>query len=576
MLPGDDSAQRIALEEIVEAFESAWQSGPRPRVEDFLEGDRVSRQVLLWELVHADLDHRLRAGETARVEDYMQRFAEIAANPERLAELIIAEFRHRKHLKQQANVDEYRERFPHLFSQCQEQLFETATAANETPSPLTSQMARPEGLPERVGRYRVEQEIDRGGMGVVVRVRDEQFDRPLALKVVQARYRGDTELEERFVREAKLTGQIQHPGVPPVQEMGQLPDGRPFFIMKLVKGSSLQELLDKSPAPKPASLVGMFRSISETLAYAHSRRVLHRDLKPGNVMVGAFGEVQVMDWGLAKVLTEGGQLPAASEAAAPETVFRQTPISSGETKGGLGTPAYMAPEQARGEALGFQCDVFGLGGILCAILTGKPPFAGSTWEDNRRRAMKGDLADAFRRLDSSGEDGDLIQLAKRCLAPEPSDRPKNAHEVAVAVAEYESTVRERLRQAELERARAEVQAAEEQKRRLVERQKRRTVLMAAGTVFVILLTGAAALGWFSIKEYEAEQSAEKRLQQLVNVYGLVREIFHDLDPDETQADGDLLRALLRSRLDLVAEKLDEEVVGDTLIVASLQDTLGAT
>jgi serine/threonine protein kinase len=154
-----------------------------------------------------------------------------------------------------------------------------------------------------IGGYRIEGEIARGGMGIVLRAHDERFQRSLAVKVLQEKYRGNAEVARRFLEEAQVMGQLQHPGIPPVYDLGALPDGRPFFALKLIKGRTLAELLHERPHPAHdlARWVALFGQVCQAVAYAHSRGILHRDLKPSNVMVGAFGEVQVMDWGLAKV-----------------------------------------------------------------------------------------------------------------------------------------------------------------------------------------------------------------------------------------------------------------------------------
>src|SRR5262249_9144964 len=161
------------------------------------------------------------------------------------------------------------------------------------------------------GRYELREEIGRGGMGAVFRAHDPNLNRSLAVKVLLEKHRGLLEWEGRFLEEAQITGQLQHPGVPPVYEVGSLEDGRPFFAMKLVKGQTLDALLRPSQdraADRP-HLLTVFGQVCQALAYAHSRGVLHRDLKPANIMVGAFGEVQVMDWGLAKVLNSGRPAP---------------------------------------------------------------------------------------------------------------------------------------------------------------------------------------------------------------------------------------------------------------------------
>ena len=233
--------------------------------------------------------------------------------------------------------------------------------------------------------------------------------------------------------------------------------------MKLVKGQTLAELLHarSCPAADRPRLLSIFESIAQTMAYAHVRGVIHRDLKPSNVMVGSFGEVQVMDWGLAKVTPQGGV--AADKAAQtpepeiPVSVIRTARSGSdadvSQAGSVLGTPAYMPPEQARGEveAVDERADVFGLGAILCEILTGKPAFTARSARETLRKACRGELAEAFERLEDCGAEAELIALAKNCLAAEREDRPRTAQQVAERITAYLTGVQERLRQTELAR-----------------------------------------------------------------------------------------------------------------------------
>ncbi len=227
-------------------------------------------------------------------------------------------------------------------------------------------------------------------------------------------------------------------------------------------------------------------------------------------MVGAFGEVLVMDWGLAKVLahrTEDG-----ADEASPDAVEKD--FGSAVTLPGtiVGTPAYMAPEQLRGERdqLDARADVFGLGAILCEILTGEPPFDRTSTPESRLQAAEAGLSLARQRLDACAADPDLVALAKSCLAAEPADRPRDAVAVAEAVSAYRNGVQERLRVAELARVAAETKAAEERTRR------RLTIALAACVVGTILLVGG---GWI----WMAQQRTHRRTATATAVNGALEQ-----------------------------------------------------
>jgi hypothetical protein len=262
-----------------------------------------------------------------------------------------------------------------------------------------------------------------GGMGEVYRYGDDALRRDLAIKVLKAELRGNIDAEERFLREAHLTGALQHPGIVPVHNLGKLADG----------------------------------------------------------------EVQVMDWGLAKELSRAEPAATGGPADDEETVARAEEAEGLSRAGAaLGTPSYMPPEQAAGDwdIVDERADVFALGAVLCQVLTGRPPYHGADRDDLLRRARRGDLAGALGRC---GADAALVQLCRECLAPEREGRPRHAGVLAERLASYQAEVRERLRQAELERARAEVQALEERKRRRL----RAALALAA----LLLLSGGALVWW---------------------------------------------------------------------------------
>jgi WD40 repeat protein len=222
-------------------------------------------------------------------------------------------------------------------------------------------------------RYQFIAEHGRGGLGRVMRTRDKDLGREVAIKEI---LNPGGLSEARFVREAMITARLEHPGIVPVHDAGRWPDGTPFYSMKLVEGRPLKELIaEKKTLETRLGLLPYVLAVAETIAYAHSRRIIHRDLKPSNVIVGAFGETIVIDWGLAKDLDE--QRAFADFIGDP---YRRLSDQSDATVAGqvLGTPAYMPPEQARGAEVDERADIYAVGAILYHVLTGRPPFKGST------------------------------------------------------------------------------------------------------------------------------------------------------------------------------------------------------
>jgi len=223
-------------------------------------------------------------------------------------------------------------------------------------------------------RYVFERNLGEGGMGVVKLLHDRQIGRRVAVKLMRGQ--GGRDEQARFVREARVQGQLEHPAVVPVYDLGVDPDGRCFFSMKRVNGATLEEVLAELRAGSEEArrtwserrLLSAFSSICLAVEFAHRRGVVHRDLKPGNVMLGGFGEVYVLDWGLSKVAGLP-ELPPAASVALPHD-------AGSETLDGavLGTPGYMSPEQARGERdVDARADVFALGAVVFECLAGDPP-----------------------------------------------------------------------------------------------------------------------------------------------------------------------------------------------------------
>ncbi len=275
--------------------------------------------------------------------------------------------------------------------------------------------------------YAVAGELARGGLGRILRARDRRLDRPVALKET---LHGGPDLAARFVREALVTARLQHPAIVPVYEAGRWPTGEPFYAMKLVTGRPLDAVIGESATiDARLALLPNVIAVCDALAYAHQQRIIHRDLKPQNVLVGSFGETVVIDWGLAKDLADG-----TAEAAGP---FR-TAAAPGETAVGavMGTPAFMPPEQARGEPADERADVYALGAILYHVLAGDPPYTGKSSQE---------IIDAVVReppvaLDARqpGVPADLAAIVAKAMARAPADRYPTAAEMATELRRFQT------------------------------------------------------------------------------------------------------------------------------------------
>ena len=460
------------------------------------------------------------------------------------------------------------------FPGCPVELFEDMVAMPELPeSPVSSSL-----LPDR---YQMTERIGVGGIGEVWRVFDKRMKRPLAVKMLRPEHGNNPAAVHRLQQEAILTGSLQHPGVPPVYDHGILANGTPFFSMKLVDGKTLAELLDSGTVDS-SFLINVFEQIAQTLAYSHARHVVHRDIKPQNVMVGEFGEVQLMDWGMAKSLeksTLAGNQHTSSAAvniggieSVTETAVNSVDSSLRSfglnTRDGdvIGTPAYMSPEQARGDVASIdqRSDVFSLGALLFEILTGERIYGDKSAQDVLASAAKGELLEVGIRLQDDKIDEELRRLCQHCLQVKAQDRPASAGIVAAAIATHQANFQNRLKQVEIERRSALVQGQEQRKRL-------RWIVGLSSLVAVVSMVGAVAFAWQWNKAFASAATAEQEVKTRTDINDfLILDFLQQANPFEV-ADPDLK---VREVLDRAAERIEQRFSDRPQIEAEIRMQIG--
>ncbi|MBC7978723.1 MAG: serine/threonine protein kinase, partial [Myxococcales bacterium] len=316
----------------------------------------------------------------------------------------------------------------HLTTQVTELATVDATGPGDLTARITPPRSRRPGPPRTAlttprdpERYEILAEHGRGGLGRVSRAHDQDLGRDVAIKEMLSR---DHAAEARFLREALITARLEHPGIVPVHEAGRWPDGTPFYAMKLVSGRPLSELIaERTTALARLGLLHHVTAVADAIAYAHNRSIIHRDLKPANVIVGDFGETIVIDWGLAKDLSAS---EPADEDRGPYRTSQSTELTSAGAI--LGTPAYMAPEQLRGEPADQRADVFAIGTMLCELCSTLRP---SLIEPALRH----------RTLRRAGIDEDLVVIVDKALEPDPRRRYPDAGALAADLKAFTSGAR---------------------------------------------------------------------------------------------------------------------------------------
>ncbi len=449
----------LVIEQFVADFERSWSTDHPLDIAAFVPNELTEslRQRLLWELVEADLELSIKSGTAARVEDYLARFPSLRRDAARLADFVGSEYRLRARREPALDSREYERRFPEIAEQVLaqgtrlEKCLPASSATDEQPARGTADPTEPTP-PDSIGyrthvsgRFRLIRPHDEGGLGKVWLAYDDELKREVALKEIRSRFADDEVSRYRFATEVLVTSGLEHPGIVPVYGFSHYKDGRPYYTMRFVKGVSFREAIrsfyQQDWSLKPAGsqrvemqrLLGHFLDVCNTINYAHQRGVLHRDIKPGNIMLGDYGETLVVDWGLAKLLGQPGQ---RAEEFMPTPRDADADACSTKVGRALGSPAYMSPEQARGEhdRLGPAADIYSLGATLYTLLTNHAPAESENTEELLATVTAGRLPRP-RSLNSSIP-VTLESICLKAMSPLPENRYATARHLAEDVERY--------------------------------------------------------------------------------------------------------------------------------------------
>jgi serine/threonine protein kinase len=511
----DDSADISLVDEAARRqFEQGWREGNPQPIEQFLPANSAPAYLpTLEELICIELEFAWRNYGKPDVEfeslplaeSYVKRFPGLSSRPV-LQRLIKEEYRVRHRFGDRPSSFEYCERFPEVIATAAE----LETVAEDV---RLVDRARAPQAGDRVDQYRLTAEHGRGGLGTVWRAKDTRLRREVAIKQLRRAVASDAHIRLRFVTEARITSQLDHPGIVPVYDMGRLETGEPYYSMKLVRGETLTEVIrrfhDEGAAMggthvRHRRLIEMFIAVCRTMDFAHDRGVIHRDLKPDNIILGEFGETLILDWGLAKVIASD-EFDEQSKAELEAAEASRQEIYVTQLGAVLGTPAYMSPEQAAGnsESVDVRSDIYSLGAVLYEILTGKRWVSGDSTLDIIEQVRN--AAVVRPRAVNPKVSSRLEAICLTAMAKDPADR-------------YQ-TVQEMTRDLEAYLAFEPVSVCRETLTFRVARWVWRNRNLAAAITGLVLLVFVGAIAWFFVRQADlerqvAQQQFERKQQEL--------------------------------------------------------------
>lgn len=457
-----------AHENLIARFEQQWIAGESPNIESFLPND-TSRLAVLAELVSAEMEFRWKANQDPKLEEYLVRFPDLASHKELVIRLAKEDFRRRRLRNEPVQAIAFALRFPEVAPILETELLTPVVRTSDHSADSKTTTPTSAGVTSNLSAMTY---LAKGGMGEVYVASDDALKRQVAMKVIQPRYGRNEEVLQRFVSEAEITSRLEHPGIAPVYGVGSLPDGRPCYSMRYIRGESMgdairtffrqgnassgtkatsqgvtessgvgtpegkRERLNLNIAARNLAFRGFLQrviSICQTLAYAHEQGVLHRDLKPDNIRLGEHGETVLLDWGLARELDTG-----ANAFDEEEVSIEQDQQQGSRTKIGsiYGTPQFMSPEQARsdGKPLTAAADIYGLGATFYYVLTGQPPFAKDSLSKITERVERGEFERP--RVVCKDVPPPLEAICLKAMQLIPKDRYTSASEMAADLERY--------------------------------------------------------------------------------------------------------------------------------------------